>query len=663
VVGTSVTGTTKTVTGQKAVTVAPSQPLATGDKVSYSVNSKPVGSVTIGAENKDPSLPVDFGNEMNGSAQITANIDRTDGSSETYGVKTKVDNSKVATTQSWFARTGVRLIATTISIVLAFVGGVLIFRAIKQRREYAEMHNLDSYQYVQPQSDVGAYSLPPLAVLVFAAGAVFASLTGAETVRVGVVADLTKASLPTEYSLVTAAEGNYIQMRSLEHTMPTPTPPTTPTTPPTTPTTPTTPTPPSPPVDTASYAANLAMLKSLPDRNTNEDNSPYKNTPSDQLFDKADLYTSYTDYMTENGSYWGEYWYDLAFFRTTAAGSFRAACEVSHFGYDDPIVYPGQPGAAHLHMFIGNTDTNAYSTYDTILNSGGSTCNGGELNRTAYWVPAMFDGKGNIVAPTRIGFYYKTEGTAGIGKVPYYPEGLRMIADRHNNTQGNLDASTFRCNNMFNGAKSDPSATIPTCFSPPKNGAFVGALEMLIQFDYCWNGKTDTIDDWEANSGKNGKVPNIVPPNGSWFGNNCPATHPKVLPNLVTHIFYDIKLGEDTSTWFLSSDVDRATGALTSAGRGASAHADWFGGWNKQVNKEWVDNCSNIQNAECGAGLLADPNNKPNPKALRLRHDWIAGVNNPKARIPVTEIYQYLCPGGKPIDTTGAAAPAAYCQK
>jgi hypothetical protein len=154
-------------------------------------------------------------------------------------------------------------------------------------------------------------------------------------------------------------------------------------------------------------------------------------------------------------------------------------------------------------MFIGNTDTNAYSTYDTILNSGGSTCNGGELNRTAYWVPAMFDGKGNIVAPTRIGFYYKTEGTAGIGKVPYYPEGLRMIADRHNNTQGNLDASTFRCNNMFNGAKSDPSATIPTCFSPPKNGAFVGALEMLIQFDYCWNGKTDTIDDWEANSGRN----------------------------------------------------------------------------------------------------------------------------------------------------------------
>ncbi len=42
-------------------------------------------------------------------------------------------------------------------------------------------------------------------------------------------------------------------------------------------------------------------------------------------------------------------------------GQFRIQCQWSHFGYDDPIVRPGSPGAAHLHMFWGNTNTNARS--------------------------------------------------------------------------------------------------------------------------------------------------------------------------------------------------------------------------------------------------------------------------------------------------------------
>src|SRR5919201_4749448 len=34
-------------------------------------------------------------------------------------------------------------------------------------------------------------------------------------------------------------------------------------------------------------------------------------------------------------------------------------CGFSHDAPDDPIVHPGQPGASHLHSFIGNTTTDA----------------------------------------------------------------------------------------------------------------------------------------------------------------------------------------------------------------------------------------------------------------------------------------------------------------
>ena len=36
-------------------------------------------------------------------------------------------------------------------------------------------------------------------------------------------------------------------------------------------------------------------------------------------------------------------------------GAFRFICQASHEAYNDPIVFPGQPGKSHLHTFFGNT--------------------------------------------------------------------------------------------------------------------------------------------------------------------------------------------------------------------------------------------------------------------------------------------------------------------
>ncbi|MDH4364756.1 MAG: DUF1996 domain-containing protein, partial [Acidimicrobiia bacterium] len=134
----------------------------------------------------------------------------------------------------------------------------------------------------------------------------------------------------------------------------------------------------------------------------------YSSVPSDQL--SLDALTVAVD-RPDNGSGNGE-------------GQFRTNCEYSHFNYDDPIVFPGQPGKSHLHMFIGNTTADAYTTMDSLLNSGGSTCDGFELNRSAYWMPALMDGKGHVVVPRAITIYYKTKKP---DTAVALPQGLKMV--------------------------------------------------------------------------------------------------------------------------------------------------------------------------------------------------------------------------------------------
>jgi Domain of unknown function (DUF1996) len=50
-----------------------------------------------------------------------------------------------------------------------------------------------------------------------------------------------------------------------------------------------------------------------------------------------------------------------------ADGVFSLLCDFSHQLSDDAIMFPGQPGASHLHQFTGNVTTNADSTYEGML--------------------------------------------------------------------------------------------------------------------------------------------------------------------------------------------------------------------------------------------------------------------------------------------------------
>ncbi|MGK2897197.1 MAG: DUF1996 domain-containing protein, partial [Burkholderiaceae bacterium] len=89
-------------------------------------------------------------------------------------------------------------------------------------------------------------------------------------------------------------------------------------------------------------------------------------------------------------------------------GAFRTVCDFARMANDDPIVFPGLPGASHLHTFTGNTGVDAFSTVASIAGSGNSTCHGGTLNRSSYWFPAMIDtANGQPLVPESNVVYYK----------------------------------------------------------------------------------------------------------------------------------------------------------------------------------------------------------------------------------------------------------------
>jgi hypothetical protein len=340
-------------------------------------------------------------------------------------------------------------------------------------------------------------------------------------------------------------------------------------------------------------------------------------------------------------------------FPATGVGTFRTSCEFSHFAYDDPLVYPGKPGAAHLHMFWGNTHVNAHSTYNTLLNSGSSTCNGMELNRTGYWAPAMFDAQGNVRVPERIIVYYKGYGLAN-GASNVYPPGAAIITDdkvHRTEVGGTLGSgeTNFLCSDQFRGNRNSGSATIPNC-----NGSAVSwrsTLEMHVKFPNCWNGQDPSnSNNWE------------LPKQGSWYNSDCQTS--KTMPNVHYIIAYPLEQGETTEGWYLSSDVNPTTRQRTAAG-GSTMHADWWGGWHPDINQRWIDNCVNFKKDTdhgCGFGYLTDggpetgtgPSALPLPgPALKYRKQYTGPT-----KFAADVIYRQLC---KPGITLPSAEFAAYC--
>ncbi|MFK7889224.1 MAG: DUF1996 domain-containing protein [Granulosicoccus sp.] len=337
-----------------------------------------------------------------------------------------------------------------------------------------------------------------------------------------------------------------------------------------------------PDIDVA-IAQNLALINNNATRNTQFDDNPFRDVPASAIA-VSDLTVNYDAY-------------NEALLDTSNSGYFRVKCEVSHFAYDDPIVYPGEPGRAHLHMFFGNTQANAYSTYASLLNSGTGTCNGEDLNRTAYWVPALLDSEGNALIPDQVMVYYKNDNFRLNGAnelVSPFPENLRMIAgdgaalSPQTGFTGDWEvqpAVSFTCGQAYN-ANDSRQALIPDCFGSGNH------LEMQIAFPQCVNESAGTYqpDQSHMSYSENG-----------YYGAACPESHPTDISSIMYRIFFSVDAyGGALTNLHLSSDVkmDRILPG------GTTAHADWFGAWHPQAMDLWVDNCNNSQE-DCETGILS----------------------------------------------------------
>ena len=260
-------------------------------------------------------------------------------------------------------------------------------------------------------------------------------------------------------------------------------------------------------------------------------------------------------------------------------GAFREPCNFSHMSFDDPIVFPGQPGKSHLHTFFGNTGTNASTTAASLAGSGNSSCAGGTLNRSAYWVPAMIDTRtGAPIKPNSSIFYYKT-GYNGISPqaVQPLPAGLRMVSG---NPQNHQSASPARYGCVGGADQGWYGSTIPNCS--------VGSeLIMEVIFPQCWDGVNLDSPDHISHMAS--------PSNGA-----CPASHPVPVPVVSFEVHYTITAADAPSRWRLSSDNYDAN-----LPGGLSGHGDWFNGWDTATMATFVKNCEQ-KSMDCRAYLLGD---------------------------------------------------------
>ncbi|MDH2427184.1 DUF1996 domain-containing protein [Sphaerisporangium sp. TRM90804] len=243
---------------------------------------------------------------------------------------------------------------------------------------------------------------------------------------------------------------------------------------------------------------------------------------------------------------------------------FLAECPYSHRLPDDPIIFPGMPGASHMHSFFGSTSANAHSTLQSLMTSR-STCNPA-VDTSSYWVPTLYNGN-TPVEPTGTTFYYLGEGVSDAvrQRIQPFPLGLRFIAGNAKATSPNDPSSNARWSCLHAGHV-PPSKDFVTCPSGTM-------LESYLDFPQCWNGRDLDSADHKSHM--------AYPVN-----NGCPSTHPVPVPKLRQVLRYPVS--GNPANFRLAS------------GPGYTMHGDFFNAWPEAEQARRVNDCIRPK-IKCGA--------------------------------------------------------------
>lgn len=347
--------------------------------------------------------------------------------------------------------------------------------------------------------------------------------------------------------------------------------------------------------------------------------------------------------IDENGLYTRSQWFGgTPQFRTTVSPKFRITCNFSHFGFFDPIMYPGQTNVGHHHTYIGNKHTDENSSYTSLRNSPASTCSGGPVNGTAYWEPSlMYESATGVFVPVKpnvVSFYYTIGSHAVAAQLYRLLRGLAFIGgvdpmDRLNTARlgeipdGRGWLKTRRYNGWngwgcYNGGRliqpaagntADPNPQQPGLVrqlvnadgSDPWSGACENAGYILIASvgaPQCWDGYNLTSPNgrdhfrYHIFKSSNQAPGAEVCPDGWW---RVPAFEAKsefanARPGLSGHAW--------RSRLHLSSDRMDPNPANWHP-RGSTFHFDWMHGWDTVVMNTWLVNCTGVSiNGTAGDG-------------------------------------------------------------
>lgn len=278
-------------------------------------------------------------------------------------------------------------------------------------------------------------------------------------------------------------------------------------------------------------------------------------------------------------------------------GAFRFMCNGGQIIRDDPIVWPNQPGKSHLHQFFGNLGANAYSTYGSLRTTGDSTCVN-NLIRSAYWQPAMLDGRGNVVVLDYVSVYYKREPEndpacrTTADRCVAMPAGMRFVFGYDMVTgKPSTGAMFYKCVDNRNeyGVFRDLTSVAAVC----KPGMWIS---VTIASPTCWNEKQ--LDS------KNHRDHVAYADFGDTGVLRCPATHRAKLPQFSLQAFYRIEATDNPSLWSLSSD-DMTGMGMGKAKPGTTFHADFFEAEDEPMKSIWIKHCINLM-LSCNAGDLGN---------------------------------------------------------
>ncbi len=341
----------------------------------------------------------------------------------------------------------------------------------------------------------------------------------------------------------------------------------------------------------------------------------------------------HADFDIQNGLQpsWGTGAIPGLYTQDRSEGAFRFTCGgEGKIAYDDPVVYPGQPGKSHLHQPWGDMKFDASITPASLAASAETNCNYTpySLNRSSYWEPALINDQGEVIQPDLVSVYYKrktssssfcTPGSSNfMGTCIGLPNQIRFVFGWDaNNPTAPVQGAGWYCT----GGDQKHHPNLDEVFA---SGCQAGdTLVANTLAPNCWDGKHLDVADHRSHMAYGSY--------GSWGYYKCPADHPYVIPQEENKAQFTVTpdmIGTNPDGTHYSRVKLSSDHMLPGAKPGQTLHADYMESWVAEAKKLWLDNCIE-KGLSCSGGDLG--NGQQLIGAAKPKYGW----TNPNPREPI----------------------------